>query len=154
MRWYATVCDGMRWYAMVCDGMVCDGTGCLVGAHGWLVDHEDRLLRVELRAQPHSGYAMLCCAVLCCAVLCYAMRCDAMLCYACAHSHAHDATSATNMRGCRMTCTRWRLRTRVLERPPEVSLIFSTPSRSLVYISSIECEVEAPRRPHSQEHVT
>mmetsp|Transcript_143 Transcript_143/g.370 ORF Transcript_143/g.370 Transcript_143/m.370 type:complete len:217 (+) Transcript_143:1469-2119(+) len=47
----------------------------------------------------------------------------------CLQSHAHEATSQTNMRGCRMTCT-CRLRTRWLVRPPVVWLMRSTPSRS------------------------
>ena len=43
------------------------------------------------------------------------------------HSHAHDATSVTNMRGGRMTCM-WRLRTRWCASPPVVAWIRSTPT--------------------------
>ena len=37
--------------------------------------------------------------------------------------------------------------------PPEVSWIFSTPNRSFSSIWARLLEVEAPRRPQSQEHV-
>ena len=71
----------------------------------------------------------------------------------CLESHAHDATSVTNILGARITCTR-RLRCLPLPRPPLVSWIFSTPRRSFSSICAIELDVEAPRSPHSHEHVT
>mmetsp|Transcript_27624 Transcript_27624/g.65275 ORF Transcript_27624/g.65275 Transcript_27624/m.65275 type:complete len:213 (-) Transcript_27624:1182-1820(-) len=71
----------------------------------------------------------------------------------CLESHAHDATSVTNILGARMTCTRL-LRTLPVPSPPEVSWIFSTPRRSFSSICARLLEVEAPRRPQSQEQVT
>ena len=68
-------------------------------------------------------------------------------------SHAHDATSVTNILGARMTCTRL-LRTLPVPSPPDVSWIFSTPRRSFSSICARLLEVEAPRRPQSQEQVT
>mmetsp|Transcript_28441 Transcript_28441/g.71595 ORF Transcript_28441/g.71595 Transcript_28441/m.71595 type:complete len:245 (-) Transcript_28441:1054-1788(-) len=66
----------------------------------------------------------------------------------CLSSHAADATSVTNMRGGRSGIGARRLRMRNL-----LSSCFSTPSRSFCSICSMLEEVEAPRSPHSHEHV-
>ena len=59
----------------------------------------------------------------------------------CLHSHAHDATSQTNIRGRRMIWT-WRLRTRdapASPAPPAVSWMRSIPRRSFSSISATDC---------------
>ena len=59
----------------------------------------------------------------------------------CLLSHAHDATSQTNIRGRRMIWT-WRLRTRdapASPAPPAVSWTRSIPRRSFSSISATDC---------------